>query len=393
MILFLGSGTSLPTGLPAVGNILNQVLQNPWHRGTDGLFYPGSSNDLMMGDPTASVQRFIHHVKGLIDVEHAKRGFDEANYEDLFFVLKQVADAEISEMRNAAIESFVERLRSQEKSFPLNEDYLGAGTPRRHLYALASLACELIQAVVRETLATPKKPVGLTLVAGLAQTAPLDIVTLNHDTLIERLLRECDIPFADGFGKPDGEVRWFEPSVFDNRHQNRLLKLHGSINWFEFVKKEGEERVGREGTATNGDPWHVKTADGAMLQNGSVTPLFLTGVGNKTSSYNSGIYAEMIFRFHEALKTADTMVMSGYGWGDKGVNVRILDWLHVRPSNRLFLLHRDPEGLIASGNSLSHRYERLVEKKQLIMIRKWLQDVSCTELLAYLEPVATENRN
>jgi hypothetical protein len=54
---------------------------------------------------------------------------------------------------------------------------------------------------------------GLDLVSDLAMSDLVDelnIVTLNHDTLVEQVLAANGIDFSDGFGGPDGDVRWFE---------------------------------------------------------------------------------------------------------------------------------------------------------------------------------------
>jgi hypothetical protein len=120
------------------------------------------------------------------------------------------------------------------------------------------------------------------------------------------------------------------------------------------------------------------------LSNWSGEPLFLTGIGNKIASYNTGIFAEMFFRFHETLKSTDTIVMSGYGWGDRGVNVRLVDWLFASPAHRLIVLHENPDEFLTRLTPLTFRREWLVQQSRLVEIRKWLKDVTLGELDAVL---------
>jgi hypothetical protein len=361
---------------------MDSIQWGEWHKHTDQLFYPGRINDFGMADPTDSVQRFLRHIKGLADAVHAKRGLDPANYEDLFFLVQQIADQERGEQRNAAVDAFGAALRLDVHAFPVNQGH-SDGYPSV-LTALAAMAGNLIQSVVRHKLATANAPVGLDLIRDVTAREPVTIVTLNHDLLVERVLRDAGIPFDDGFGIPDGEIRWFHEQNLTPRGAPRLLKLHGSINWYRMAMKAGANREPKVVIPLNGDPWHCKTANGEALDNWSGDPLFLTGVGNKAASYNLGIYAEMFFRFHEALKANRIIVMSGYGWGDRGVNTRLMDWLFDAADRRLVLLHEKPEEFLLRLTPLTHRRDWLVQQGRLIEVKKWLKDVTLADLNALL---------
>ncbi len=311
MIIFLGSGVSKPTSLLDVNLLLDAILWGEWQKHTDQLFYPGPNHQPWTDDPTDSVQRFLRYLKGLADATHAKRGQEPANYEDLFFLVKQMGDQERGESRNAALEPFLETVRSELHAFPVNQRHLMGGLS--FLAAMAELASVLIQSVVHHKLATKAKPRGLDLIVEIADQHLATVVTLNHDLLVERAFDDADISFDDGFGAPDGDVRWFEDEKLNPSSKVRLLKLHGSINWYELIRKNDPEQRRRTVLALSGDVWHWKTAAGEKLQCFEGMPQFLTGVGNKIASYNMGIYAEMMFRFHEALRSTNTIVMSGYG--------------------------------------------------------------------------------
>jgi hypothetical protein len=109
---------------------------------------------------------------------------------------------------------------------------------------LGEEACFFIESVLAGVLRS-KTLVGFDLILELVnspQIEQLNIVTPNHDTLVERFLAENGIDFVDGFGKPDGDVRWYDDYTYDiDQARIRLVKLHGSINWYSFVV-DGRQR-------------------------------------------------------------------------------------------------------------------------------------------------------
>jgi hypothetical protein len=69
-------------------------------------------------------------------------------------------------------------------------------------------------------------------VAAAAEVRELDIFTLNHDLLVEQELADAAIKLADGFGKPGLHYREFDGAWMADGRKFRILKLHGSLNWF-----------------------------------------------------------------------------------------------------------------------------------------------------------------
>lgn len=381
MIVFLGSGVSRTTGLPGVEGMMGAILRKGWSRHTDYLFYPYSPDphELMVEDPASSVQRFLRHVTALADAVHASRGLEQVNYEDLFSLLKQIVEHEQGAAQNSALEPYVATLRNQVGEFPIHQAHAdGHASP---LAALAEMGIDLIQCAVHWSLSTSKPPIGLDLVEDITRKVPATIVTLNHDLLIERVLENAGVKYRDGFGDRDGDFRWFEEQRLAPEDSVRLIKLHGSINWYEMSDPKNRDRGTKTAILAGEDPWHHENREGIRFDNWSGTPLFLTGVGNKVAAYNSGIYAEMMFRFHEALKSTDSIVMSGYGWGDKGINVRLIDWLLDSEKRRLFLLNERPEEFVEKQTALTHRRNWLKEQGRLIEIRKWMSDTTVKDLL------------
>jgi hypothetical protein len=247
---------------------------------------------------------------------------------------------------------------------------------------LAFRSTRFIQSVIAHSLANDS-PTGLDLLVEFAEwprVSQLDIVTLNHDTLVETLLSRAGIPFVDGFSAPDGDVRWWDDGVYDAPSRVRLFKLHGSINWYQFT------RAGSSWPAIllGDDPTTAKDGAGKALQSWMPTPSFLAG-GQKEAWYQQGIYADLHYRFHELLRKSDRIVMSGYGWGDIGINNQLDRWLDQSPEKRIILLHRFPETLLDRSKILAVSYESIVRRRKLVPIEKWLSDTSLGDIAADLE--------
>lgn len=251
---------------------------------------------------------------------------------------------------------------------------------------LATSATAFIQAVVADALrGTPIR--GFDLLRELISApdvAQVNIVTLNHDTLVEQVLARTGVSVVDGFGDPDGDVRWYDDTCYSEpRARVRLIKLHGSIDWHRF------RRGARISPAivAHGDPTKAVDGAGTHLEPVSPTPSFLTG-GEKEAWYQQGVYADLHFRFHELLRRCDRMVMSGYGWGDTGITNQIDRWLEQRPSNRLILLEERPEQIVDRSPIIEGAYDDLIRRGQLVPVRSWM----CNTNLAVIRPALTQDQ-
>ncbi|MDB6019239.1 MAG: hypothetical protein JWR19_3728 [Pedosphaera sp.] len=386
LMLFLGSGVSKPSGLPCVGEITDALLNDPWVRHTNGVFYPANGVTAGLKEITPTLQRFLKLLKSYADGYSALRNGQESNYEDLFYLARQLADDSRGTIYNPAILGFVNEVRARTEALV---DQLGdLGTEDRFL-GMAWRAEELIECVVRHKLFNVKEIKGLELIVALAlesTVTQLDIFTLNHDLLVERLLREKGIHFTDGFGPQNGEIRHFEPATFKASGKVRLFKLHGSIDWFRFRTGTGTDEKTFVAKPDSGNPSYCKDQDGKRISNLDEIPTFLAGTYNKLTAYGFSIFGEMQFWFHKILKEHDVMAMSGYGWNDLGINGRLFEWLLQSRRQRLYLMHEKPEILRThSKSAMWHAYDRLIEEKRLVPIKKWMENTSLEELLAAIK--------
>ncbi len=247
------------------------------------------------------------------------------------------------------------------------------------MYHLAVEASRFIEWMVAMSLDT-ERIIGLDLVAELAESQRverIDIVTLNHDTLVEQVLTKNNISFVDGFGSQDGDVRWQDDTEYDaNDAKVRLIKPHGSVNWYKFIVNGKERYAMIDGK----DPTQCKNQKGGKLLSFITTPSFLSGT-NKVISYNRGIYTDVFYRFHKALRENDLMVMSGYGWGDTAINFRLENWVDYNKNNRIILLHENPKELMSRSLQLDQSYNGLVKVGQLVPVLQWLCNTSLSDLI------------
>src|SRR2546426_4693275 len=101
MLLFLGSGVSLESGMPDVRKITTAILDGPWHSASDSNFYPGFAPPNYF--PESWVKRhqdFLRLLKKHADEYFQMRRPQDVTYEDLFYLAQQVEDEVRGEIDN-----------------------------------------------------------------------------------------------------------------------------------------------------------------------------------------------------------------------------------------------------------------------------------------------------
>jgi hypothetical protein len=397
--VLLGSGVSSPSRLPMARGLMDRILKDPYHLDEKGRFRPGAAAGGEEGGAghIARIRQLIRLLAGLDEVDRIRIGLARVagcyvnsgaiyrtatTYEDVFALCQQIDDWFHGLSDSASATQLVELV--EREAGTIVED----GDSRGRIIAIGQLvrpAMLFIQAVVADAL-SGAEPAGLGLLLELVaepDIAQINIVTLNHDTLVEQLLARAGIPVVDGFGAPDGDIRWYDDAQYDDADARvKLIKLHGSINWYTFDRDRRESPAilirGEADTASDGA--------GKAVPRWFLTPAFLTG-GEKEAWYQHGIFADLHFRFHGVLRQCDRMIVSGYGWGDTGITNQLDRWFDQRPGNRLILLHERPEEIVERSPIVHGSYADLVQRRKLIPIRSWL----CNASLAAIRPVLSES--
>jgi hypothetical protein len=374
LILFLGAGVSVPSGLPTAAAL------------TAKLFEPRSGEDGI----TTRVRALLKLVNAYdaadirrVGLAPTRDGFrssgaiyrgNEPTYEDLFFLFEQITLWSVGLSDNSLTTPFMETIVRE--AGPLLE---GKSLDARmcELSRAGRLGTALIESVVAEVLRLPYLR-GLDLVVALARSprvSQLNIVTLNHDTLVEQLLTANGVQVVDGFGGRDGNVRWSDDSVYDGRGKRvRLFKLHGSVDWYALQRDGGLHTAICEPGGID-----LANAAGVRMVSEFRKPSFLSGL-NKSVSYHRGIYADIHFRFAEALRECRHIIMSGYGWGDTAINFQLESWLDRSRKHCLTILHREPAELTGRSMIFASGFNAWRRSGQLVCIERWLEDVSLSDL-------------
>lgn len=372
MILFLGSGVSLASGLPGVSKIRTELLKFKSESRLQKLFnllVELDTNYLNNSAPfrdNSGRYRFTGQISRL-----------ETTYEDLFYLVDQIVINGEGRRADVTVESFVDLLRRRGRSFLKGKIKIEQAVD---LHKLAIDARKFIEQNVASLLYTTKVK-GLDLVVELANSplvSKLNIVTLNHDTLVEQILTKNNIEFSDGFGYHDGDIRWFEDK-FSNDSKIRLVKLHGSISWWS----QAGNKVIQPVIITDNSPNKWRNKKSEPIKDIRQVPSFLTGV-TKVYSYNRGIFADQHYCFLQLLHNNNLIIMSGYGWGDIPISFQLQNWFARDRGNTLILLHQNPMNLANNSLELRHIYNKYTKNKQIIPIEKWLSETSLSEIKKFL---------
>lgn len=357
-----GSGISLASGAPRVDTITNLVL--------------GQSDD----PAVACAQAFLKLVKAEIDTHLLEQENREANYEDLYAASYQIFQDQKEDITSPLIWRSMEAL--QNASVEIQRAVPTRGQPTQFLDLLLT-ANEWIQGAVWQSLRPVTEPKGLSVVAEVAaSTETMDVFTLNHDLLLENLFAQSSIPFSDGFAQEDNDFTRFNWS-WKSSDKVRLLKLHGSINWFRF-DFTNEGKTTRQYARVVGDHRDARPAAGRAMEVDD-QPAVLTGTTVKEQTYGLYLFGEIFSKFRRYLSKHDTIIVSGYGWGDKGINHRLNQWLGDGDDHRIVILHNNPDEVLAEKRFWSGRWGWYSETGKVVLVEKWLSECTLADLAPYFD--------
>ena len=318
----LGAGASKPADMPSTEALTATILS---------------------GECPTVETIFLRLVKRIIDEDYGIRLGRETNYEDIYYVAAQVRDNKSGDFENPVVAAFEKILEALAASF------LASNADNRSISQLSGDVVNCIERVIWAGLRkTPTRLDHLKPLVGACldeNVVAVDVFSLNHDTVIEKVLKKhldlSKVKFTDGFDlyvqKPN--LRRWKPSLFQDRcFKVRLFKLHGSIDWFQFDPAGGSRDERLFGKSEESDLDHLKDDKDRFL-NRCENPLLLVGTFNKMLGYLSGVFDELHCRFHDELSTSNRLVVAGYGFGDKGINSQIIDWMFSSRLHQIVLIH------------------------------------------------------
>ncbi len=392
-IAFLfGAGISYATGMPKTEEITEQILSGKdiYHH-SDENFYLGKPP--YAGGPDEHVRRAQILLKWLkkeicsyYSLYYANQAEQSINYEDLYFMVSQIRDSELKDVDNPAVQPLIDKILPEIQPFLHKTGNVFADW---QVHEFFDNAVNYIFCVVWHMLR--QKPKHLRRLNALIdaclddQTEVFDIFTLNHDTVLEQCLAEKNIEIVDGFSQPVNKVRYWNPKLLENASQKiRFFKLHGSINWFVFQTPGGDWDTDRFGIPEDWGFWHTKNPEGKRQWPQHGKPLLLIGTFNKMLRYTSSIYAHLHHQFYRSLGPLGKikrLILCGYGFGDKGINTRIIEWLYACRDNKIIVIHPNPEDLKRQARgAIAHKWDLWIAQNRLIVISKKIEETSWAEI-------------
>ncbi len=139
---------------------------------------------------------------------------------------------------------------------------------------------------------------------------PVDYLVLNYDTIIEDALALEGVPYGDGlFG---GSTAWWKPDTFDTEGLlARVIKLHGSIDWYQLEDEISPRRIGQS----------IMTPDGSNL------PVLIWPSSTKYQETQTDPFAQLLERARLAMRSDRNsqrlLTICGYSFGDSHINLEI----------------------------------------------------------------------
>ncbi len=390
VLLLIGAGGSIPAGYPSTNEITQNLLTEEYiFYHSDGIFRydPGSSS--YQNSEVKIVQEILHQYYDNENVD---------NYESVFEVL-----AKLKRNRNDVRSPFYSDSRGHDRflrQIAINADGI---FQHRSINELYSLAFTYIKNQVRELLFRSRANADFSPLDRIYKPLidepsikGIDIHTLNHDTLFEDYFSARQIDYADGFGEyRDGIAKWNDN--FPIKSPIRIYKLHGSLNWLWFSKHElaDDQSVPGEYLAPGKvyfripglrkirpeklfdsincswvdgeDEYHeIENSDGA----------FLIGSDTKYYSYPFEPYNLLMYRFGANLDQYQKIIIIGYGWSDRAINLTLKEWAG-RDQSRAILL-------ITSGDEWKYQAGCPISRIKCVK-DEGLESVNPNEILQFLE--------
>jgi len=367
----LGSGASIPAGYPSVTKITEEILS--------GKRLGEAHSPVSSGSSATDVVPFLRWLKTVADTRYAREIGRTTNYEDIYFLASQIRDDLLGDFDNPAVKPLIEKVIVEFLLGHVNR------SPKLDnlLEKLATDATDSIRRHVASSLAiAPKQLNHLDFVAEAIRDVgegKIVLMTLNHDTLIESYLTAGNIRFIDGFSNAANsvKVRVWQPSSFADADESvHLLKLHGGIDWYRF-RPDGAEPWSEDYVGIPTPEFSSGQKDDQQRRHRELDqlPIFLIGTFNKLISYSDPVYLELYHQGFRTLGQVDALVVIGCGFGDKGINKLVTEWIYRSPNRRLVVVDKYADTLWQSARgAISGKWHHLVKAKRLVPIQRDLKE-------------------
>lgn len=380
----LGSGVSCACGYPSTNQLTDAALEgSEFHFGPNEVFTNNRKLGVRIGG--SAILQFVTSLLRELEFSFpdycSKFRRRTATYEDLFSVIAQVRDFIWGKFDNPAIRPMADRLLKCADHIVSSSNDPDAGEWSGQDVILH--ACNYIRDVVWIKLSDCKpdrsKIEGLTSFLLDRSPHPIDIYTSNHDLLLyDELMRRgvrVETGFVDGGG---GLHYWRQEAIWKSDASVRLAHLHGALTWRIFRSNRSVRPVWPD-FSTLPDPPRFEEE----------RPLILCGTVSKLLEYSLGVFSELNAALYAMLDSVDKLVISGFGFGDQGINNRVIEWFHGDAGRSILIIHHDESKLregagrainrliddFSDSGRISIMHSR-IEEADWDFLRDWLQDAN-----------------
>lgn len=373
-IAFLfGAGVSIPAKIPKTETITNKIFTGEGIvRGTAEDYFFDNPEKFFWDPYQGYIPRIISFLK-LLENElqnYYRKSTEPITYEDLYYLLdfirKNIFGSEINPSFRYLLKNFeanlVEFLSPLD---PLNNSKI----------ALEDFLDETIKYIEFSVILSLSKKAesykGLSLLNEVIQEQSfnkIDIYTLNHDKVIEEYLLYEKIAFCEGFGRDEDGFRFWDISLFEAQNRIALYKLHGSVDWYYFDERSWTDR-------------RICKCSPDVLWRENRKPILLIGTYNKLASYIKSIYLELFYKFYTTLTSHNVIIVSGYSFGDKGINEKLFDWV-LTGNNKMIII--DPYVDNLKNKLWTVLLSEWEKENKIIPIKGNIEDVTLSRISKYL---------
>ena len=350
-----GSGLSIPSEMPSVKDITQEIQS----------YYAKHSNDLKKLSGITHLENELVDAIDLIEtIDSYIRSLSSplfVNYEDIYELLNVYTERTGFQSSEIPVSNMAFIKEIEDLFFRKKRKFISQRAP--------SNAKRIIEAIVKKYIhVKPNEIKGLNFLSELEKNVSgnIDILTLNHDYVLETYLNRNKIRFENGMVENGDILRWEDNAYFDNsRSKFSVLKLHGGVDW-EILAHYTDN-----GSLTDlqiGVVKPIKIENTLLYIRGipydrigknltrDFLSAFLTGKRSKAMRYNMSSFSDIFSTMGRLLKKHNLLIIVGYGFSDYAINHRIRHWFNLDENRKVISFIKDKGTLEYLGNILGISY-------------------------------------
>ena len=389
--------------MPSVEDLTNAVFNKDMIPSHGIYFEPRSDREYQRASRsiTPPIEERINTLRCFLDTvrdkiaKYKKIKKGSVNYEEIYHACEKVTQ---SEQGHSPVSSdFTRRLATDlvtGQTEPCLLDRSNGYYGESDIDHTAQHAIRLIKGVVSSELDDENCNInGLKIIQEIIQDnrfEDVNIVTLNHDRLVERFLEgdnsdNWSHEYEDGFSNQRGEAREYKPGqIFSTDKTTRIIKPHGSVDWFlaekEFRKSQKPKEISyiKHANQNNKRKYSLPGNGNEVYQIIGAGPFYLTG-GEKEKQYADDIVGDMTYALNESLSNSEYILVSGFGWADRGMSRYLINSLRWDDNRKMVLMY---EGNLSSAEDypyLSGIYTGQrsdnISPSQITVINEYMENV------------------